>query len=57
MSQRKRHGEEEVKMSGSEYDLRVGNDLQAQAGAGGGGEEGRRKPCPESGCTSSDQVP
>lgn len=55
MSQRKRHGEEEVKMSGSEYDLRVGNDLQAQAG--GEGEEGRRKPCPESGCTSSDQVP
>lgn len=35
MSQRKRHGEEEVKMSGSEYDLRVGNDLQAQAGLGG----------------------
>lgn len=53
MSQRRRHGEEEVKMSGSEYDPRVGNDLQAQAG----GEKGRRKPCPESGCTSSDRVP
>lgn len=53
MSQRRQRGEEEVKMSGSEYDPRVGNDLQAQAR----GEEGRGKSCPESGCTSSDQVP
>lgn len=44
MSQRKRHGEEEVKMSGSEYDLRVGNDLQAQAGAGGRGGEKKALP-------------
>lgn len=44
MSQRKRHGEEEVKMSDSEYDLRVGNDLQAQAGAGGRGGEKKALP-------------
>lgn len=44
MSQRKWHGEEEVKMSGSEYDLRVGNDLQAQAGAVGRGGEKKALP-------------